>query len=90
MLGVVGFDQKVPLGWQEMMILIGIEILVIVPPLYALQRAVALVSSLTISILTALGLFVIFALQIVEGRVDYSTATLIGLAVFSAGSLAAA
>ena len=49
-----------------------------------------MISTLTVSALTALGPFVIFALQMIEGRVDYSTATLIGLAVYCAGSLLSA
>ena len=89
-LGVMGFDQKAPLSAGETAIVVALGLLLIIPPLYALQRAVALVSTLTISVLTALGPFVIFALQWVEGRVDHSTATLIGLGVFFTGSLAAA
>ena len=69
---------------------VGIGLLLIVPPLYALQRAVANVSPLTIGALTALGPFVIFALQIIEGRVGYSWPTLIGLMVYFAGALIAA
>jgi hypothetical protein len=37
-----------------------------------------------------LGPFVIFGLQVIEGRVDYSAATLIGLAVYFAGAVLAA
>lgn len=86
----LGFDAKAPLGWGETAVIAALGLLLIVPPLYALQRAVALVSTLTISVLTALGPFVIFLLQAVEGRVEQSPATLIGLAIFFTGSLAAA
>ncbi len=89
-LGALGFDAKAPLEWGETAVIVALGLVLIIPPLYALQRAVALVSTLTISVLTALGPFVIFLLQAVEGRVEQSAATLIGLAIFFAGSLAAA
>lgn len=41
-------------------------------------------------VLTAIGPFVIFGLQMVEGRVDYSTPTLVGLFIYFAGALLAA
>ena len=62
----------------------------IVPPLYALQRAVALVSTLTLGAITATGPLVIFLLQILEGRVAQSGPTLIGLCIFFAGAILAA
>jgi len=45
---------------------------------------------MTIGALTALGPFVIFGLQMIEGRVAYSLATLIGLVVYFAGAMLAA
>lgn len=89
-LAAAGFDQKAPLNGSETAIIVAVGLLLIIPPLYALQRAVALVSTLTISVLTALGPFVIFGLQLIEGRIDHSPATLLGLTIFFAGSLAAA
>lgn len=90
MLSAVGFDQKEAIGAGETALIVAAGLILIIPPLYALQRAIALISTLTISVLTALGPFAIFTLQLVEGRVEHSTATLIGLGVFFAGSLAAA
>ncbi len=90
MLGAVGFDQKEAIGAGETALIVAAGLILIIPPLYALQRAIALISTLTISVLTALGPFAIFTMQLVEGRVEHSTATLIGLGVFFAGSLAAA
>jgi hypothetical protein len=55
-----------------------------------LQRAVALISTLTIGALTALGPFIIFGLQLIEGRVDYAPATLAGLGLYSIGAVLAA
>jgi len=86
----VGLDAKDALPWSEIAMLGAIGIALTVPPLYALQRAVALISTLTISALTALGPFVIFGLQMIEGRVEYAPATLAGLTVYFAGALLAA
>ncbi len=70
--------------------MVAIGLAVTIPPLYAFQKAVSLISALTLSLLTTLGPFAIFGLQILEGRVDYSIATLLGLCLFSAGALLAA
>ena len=68
---------------------ITLGFLLIVPPLYALQRAVALISTLTLGTLTAAGPFVIFCLQIIEGRVGVSGLTLTGLCLFFSGAVLA-
>lgn len=86
----VGLDSKAPLDAVEIALLVALGLLLIVPPLYALQRTVALLPTVTISVLTALGPFVIFVLQMVEGRVAYAPATLLGLAIYFAGALLAA
>ncbi len=65
---------------------VAIGFALIVPPLYALQRAVALVSTMTLGAVTAAGPFVIFALQIFEGRVEQSGLTLLGLCVYFFGA----
>lgn len=85
-----GLDSKLPLPALEIAVIVGIGLALIVPPLYALQRAVALLPTLTISALTALGPFVIFVLQWVEGRVEHSAETLVGLTIYFAGALLAA
>ena len=90
LLAAGGFDQKAEASALEIATVVAIGIALTVPPLYALQRAVALISTLTIGALTALGPFLIFGLQIIEGRVDYAPATLAGLALYSAGALLAA
>ena len=89
-LATAGFDAKPPVPGAEMAVLVSIGLLLIVPPLFALQKAVALISTLTISAITALGPFVIFVLQIFEGRVEYSTPTLIGLGIFFVGAILSA
>ena len=74
----------------EVAAFVMLGILLIVPPLYALQRAVALVPTLTLSALTATGPFLIFGLQALEGRVEQSGVTLAGLVVYYAGATLAA
>ena len=73
------------LGW---IVLAGVAL--VVPPLYALQRAVALLSTLTLGAITATGPFAIFLLQIAEGRVAQSGPTLAGLCLFFTGAMLAA
>ena len=89
-LTVAGVDSREPVPLSDIAVFVLLGLLLTVPPLYALQKAVSMVSTLTISSLTALGPFVIFALQVIEGRVDYSEATLLGLAVYSLASLLSA
>lgn len=75
---------------MDMAWLVALGVALTVPPLFALQYAVAHLSTLTISCITVLGPFIIFVLQIGEGRVDWSVVTLTGLVVYSAGALIAA
>ncbi len=89
-LAAAGIDQKVELSTFEIATIVAIGIALTVPPLYALQRAVALISTLTIGALTALGPFINFGLQLIEGRVDYAPATLAGLGLYSFGAVLAA
>jgi len=83
----VEVDQKATLEASEIGLYVFIGLILTIPPLYALQKAVAFISTLTISALTALGPFFIFGLQMIEGRVEYSQATLMGLSVCFAGAL---
>ena len=82
--------QSSALSMSDILLYVSIGFLLTVPPLYLLQKAVAMISTLTMSALTALGPFVIFGLQLVEGRVEYRDMTLIGLSVYFAGALLAA
>ena len=90
MLATAGVEQKPALPPAELFWICLIGLILIIPPLYALQRAVALISTLTIGAITALGPFLIFALQVVEGRVAFATLTLVGLGLYSVGALLAA
>lgn len=86
-LAVAGVDYKESLPSSEVAMIVVIGLALVIPPLFALQKAVATVSTMTIGALTALGPFVIFGLQAIEGRVDYSEATLIGLTIYFTGAL---
>ena len=85
-----GFEPSEPMSWREITYYTILGLALTIPPLYLLQKAVPLVSTLTLSVLTALGPFVVFALQLVEGRVVYSTVTLCGLAIYIVGAILAA
>lgn len=86
----MGFDQKAGIPWSEFAMVVVLGLALIIPPLYALQRALSTLSTLTVATITALGPFLIFTLQMTEGRVDYSTPTLIGLGIYFIGAIAAA
>ncbi len=90
-LAAAGFDHKEPMpGTSEIGLIVVLGLALVIPPLFALQKAVAAVSTMTIGALTALGPFVIFVLQMIEGRVAYSSATLVGLTIYFAGAILAA
>ena len=55
-----------------------------------MQKAVSMLSTLTVSTLTALGPFAIFSMQFIEGRIEYSALTITGLAIYVTGALLAA
>lgn len=88
-MATMGIDHKVSLPWSEIGLIVFIGLALTIPPLYALQRAVATISTLTIGALTALGPFLIFGLQMVEDRVEYSNATLAGLLLYFSGAVLA-
>jgi hypothetical protein len=77
--------QPVPLGREILAILAG-QVLITLPSYFA-QRAVALVTPLAVGVAGALGPFLVFGLQALEGRVAFSTRTLAGLIAYSLGSL---
>lgn len=89
-LAAAGVEGKAPQPIAEVAWIVTAGLVLIIPPLYALQQAVALVSTLTIGAITALGPFLIFALQMVEGRVASAEMTLVGLGLYSLGAVLAA
>ncbi len=86
----LGLDRRDAIPFSDIVFIVLIGLILTIPPLFALQKAVAAVSTMTIGALTALGPFAIFGLQMIEGRVAYSLATLIGLVVYFAGAMLAA
>ncbi len=86
----LGLDDKgfVPVG--EVLYAVAIGLFVMGFPIYAVQKAVSLVSSLTIGAVTALGPLFVFGFQLFEGRVDYAQATLFGLTIYFLGTMIAA
>jgi len=85
----VGLGIQTSLSTSEIALTVILGILLIVPPLYALQKAIATLSTLTLATLTALGPLVIFLLQMFEARVEYSNATLVGLVMYFTGAVIA-
>jgi drug/metabolite transporter (DMT)-like permease len=86
----LGLDAKgeVPVGDLAFAVLVGL--LVMAFPIYAVQKAVTLVSPLTIGAVTALGPLFVFGFQLVEGRLEYAQATLFGLGIYFIGATVAA
>ena len=60
----------------------------IVLPLFALQVGIALTARLTAHVIRSLGPVCVFALQQIDGRLVYSTPTLICILVYSAAAIA--
>lgn len=67
-------------------IAVATGIALLVPPLYLLQKAAGILSTLTLSAITTLGPFCVLALQWLEGRVAYSQATTAGLLLYMLGA----
>lgn len=88
----LGLDMKetgaTPLPDYAFAVVVGLAVLAF--PIYAVQKAVALTTTAVIAAFAAAGPLVVFALQMVEGRVDYSAATLAGLMVYFAGAIVSA
>ncbi|MGI9400817.1 MAG: hypothetical protein ACR2O0_06150 [Rhizobiaceae bacterium] len=86
----LGIDAKGPITPQDILIILTIGSILLAFPIYAVQKAVSLTSTLTIAAIAAAGPLVVFVLQLAEGRVDYSPATAIGLAIYFIGAIAVA
>ncbi|MEL7113756.1 MAG: DMT family transporter [Pseudomonadota bacterium] len=86
----LGLDPKgtVDLGGMVIVVLIGFVIMAF--PVFAMQKAISLMSTLTLAAITALGPLFVFLFQIIEGRVDYAPATMTGLMIYFAGAIIAA
>lgn len=70
-----------------LVVLIGLAVIAF--PLYLVQRAIPLLHASVIAAMTALGPVMVFLMQLMERRVDYSGATLVGVSIYMAGALLA-
>ena len=86
---LLGLDAKGPAPPADLIWAVAVGFLVLAFPIYAVQKAVALTSALTLGTATALIPLVVFLMQMAEGRVAYSNATFAGLAVYFSGALLA-
>ena len=86
----LGLDEKgaVDPGGLVIVVLIGFVIMAF--PVFAMQYAISLMSTLTLAAITALGPLLVFLFQIIEGRVDYAPATMTGLMIYFIGAILAA
>jgi hypothetical protein len=81
----IGAKGPVAIGDAALIFAIGVVLIAL--PAYLVQRAIHLVSPLFVAVAGAVGPFIVFALQGVEGRVSYSNWTLTGLIGYSLASL---
>lgn len=84
---IAGIDGKEPVPPQELLYAFVVGLVVLAFPIYAVQKAVSLTSTLTIGLFAAAAPLLVFLLQLIEDRVDYAPATLFGLSVYFAGAL---
>ncbi len=87
---ILGLDDKgsqVAPGVLAGIVAVGLAVIAL--PLYLVQKAVPLIPASTIAAMTALGPGMVFLMQLFDGRIAYSTATLLGLMVYMAGALLA-
>ena len=86
----LGIDAKGPVDLRSLIAVICVGFVVIAFPVFAMQKAISMLSTGTLAAITALGPLAVFVLQLVEGRIDYAPATMAGLVIYSSGALLAA
>lgn len=86
----LGLDGKGPVDPSGLLAVVAIGFAIMAFPVFAMQKAISLMSTLTLAAITALGPFFVFLFQIVEGRVAYAPATMTGLMIYFAGAVLAA
>lgn len=86
----LGLDAKGAVPAEDIAVAVGVGLFIMAFPIYAMQKAVSLVSALTIGAMTSLGPLFVFGFQMIEGRVDHAPATLAGLMIYFVGALLAA
>jgi len=86
----LGFDAKDPVDPGGLLFVVVIGFAIMAFPVFAMQEAISLLSTLSLATITALGPLFVFAFQIIEGRVAYAPATMTGLMIYFAGAVLAA
>ncbi|SOB75687.1 hypothetical protein SAMN04488490_1317 [Marinobacter sp. LV10R510-11A] len=86
----LGIDAKGAVDTQNLAVVVLVGLIVIAFPVFAMQKAISMLSTGTLATITALGPLAVFVLQFVEGRVGYATATMKVLAIYILGALIAA
>lgn len=87
---LLGLDQKGPVDPGALSVVVLIGFVIIAFPVFAMQKAISLMSTLSLAAITALGPLFVFLFQIIEGRVDYAPATMTGLIIYFTGAILAA
>jgi drug/metabolite transporter (DMT)-like permease len=85
-----GLDAKGAIDPTAFAVVVLIGLVIMAFPVFAMQKAISLMSTLTLAAITALGPMFVFAFQILEGRVAYAPATMTGLAIYIGGAVLAA
>lgn len=85
-----GWDAKGAVALSDVLQAVAIGMVLLAFPIYAVQKAVAQVSSLTLAAIAATGPVLVFAFQMLDDRVTFAPATSLGLAICFSGALIAA
>jgi drug/metabolite transporter (DMT)-like permease len=83
-------DAKGPIDPTALAVVVLIGLAIMAFPVFAMQKAISLMSTLTLAAITALGPLFVFAFQLLEERVAYAPATMTGLTICFAGAVLAA
>lgn len=86
----IGIDAKGPIDPSAFAVVLVVGLLIIAFPVFALQKAISLMSTLALASISALGPVFVFGFQLLEGRVSYAPATVTGLAIYCVGAVMAA
>jgi drug/metabolite transporter (DMT)-like permease len=86
----IGLDAKGPADPSSLALVSLLGLLIVAFPVFAMQKAISLMSTLSLATVTALGPVFVFAFQLLEGRVAYATATMTGLTIYFVGAMLAA
>jgi drug/metabolite transporter (DMT)-like permease len=83
-------DSKGPVSATDLTVAVAIGLVVLAFPIYAVQKAISSTTTLTIGALASTAPLVVFIFQMMEGRVETSLFTSIGLAICFSGALVGA